>query len=229
MPGYRFGYVLALLFVTFVVMAVAPSGQWGRVLIVALQGMTLMAAFSASRVNRHLMRIAFVVSTLAFLGALVTAISDANPSPGVYLVLSFLLVGAAPVAIGRSVWRRHVVDVKTVLAALCIYVMIGMLFAFCYGAVDAFSTEPFFAQTAHATTSDFLYFSFVTQTTTGYGDLTAAAELGRALAVFEALFGQLYLVTIVAVLVSRLATQGHVAASRDGGRDPGGDTDDVAG
>jgi hypothetical protein len=209
LPGYRYGVVLSLLFATFVVMAVAPSGQWGRVLIVALQGLTLLAAFSASRVHRHLMRAAAIVSAAALIGALIAAFSDSNPNPGVYLVLSILLVGAAPVAIGRSAWKRGVVDVKTVLAALCIYVMIGMLFSFLYGSIDAFSTEPFFVQTAHATTSDLLYFSFVTLTTTGYGDFTAAHELGRALAVFEALFGQLYLVTIVAVLVSRLATQSH--------------------
>jgi Ion channel len=214
LPGYRFGIVLALLFATFVLMAVAPSGEWGRVVIVGLQGLTLIAAFSASRVNRHLMRIGIIVAALALAGALVAAISDSQPDPGVFLVLSFLLVGAAPVVIGRSIWRRGVVDVKTVLGALCIYVMIGMLFAFFYGAVAAFSSEPFFAQAAHATTSDLLYFSFVTQTTTGYGDLTAAHDLGRALAVFEALFGQLYLVTIVAVLVSRLATQSHEHARR---------------
>jgi voltage-gated potassium channel len=216
LPGYRFGVVLGLLFATFVIMAVAPSGQWGRVVIVGLQGLTLIAAFSASRVGRHLMRIGVVVATLAFVGALLAAITDAQADPGIFLVLSFLLVGAAPVVVGRSIWRRGVVDVKTVLGALCIYVMIGMLFAFVYGAIAAFSTDGFFAQTAHATTSDFLYFSFVTQTTTGYGDLTAAGDLGRALAVFEALFGQLYLVTIVAVLVSRLATQGHIDRTRSG-------------
>jgi hypothetical protein len=209
LPGYRYGVVLFLLFATFVVMAVAPSGQWGRVVVVALQGLTLMAAFSAARVGRHLMRAGAIVAIVALIAALVTAFSDSSPNPGWYLALSILLVGAAPVAIGRSAWKRGVVDVKAVLAALCIYVMIGMLFSFLYGSIDAFATEPFFAEVKVATTSDLLYFSFVTLTTTGYGDLTAAGQLGRALAVFEALAGQLYLVTIVAVLVSRLATQSH--------------------
>ncbi len=52
--------------------------------------------------------------------------------------------------------------------------------------------------------NDFLYFSLATLTTTGYGDLTAAGELGRTLAVLEALLGQIYLVTVVALLVSNL-------------------------
>jgi len=49
-----------------------------------------------------------------------------------------------------------------------------------------------------------LYFSFVTLATLGYGDYTPAGSLGRTLAIVEALFGQLYLVTVIAVLVSRM-------------------------
>lgn len=91
------------------------------------------------------------------------------------------------------------------LGAVCIYVLIGMMFAFVYAAIDGIGSAPFFVQTSHATTPDFLYFSFITQTTVGYGDFTAAADLGRALSVLEALIGQLHLVTIIAVLVSRLS------------------------
>jgi voltage-gated potassium channel Kch len=70
--------------------------------------------------------------------------------------------------------------------------------------VGALGSEPFFVQTQKATTADYLYFSYVTQTTLGYGDFTAAAGLGRALAVLEALIGQIFLVTVVALLVSNL-------------------------
>ena len=90
------------------------------------------------------------------------------------------------------------------MAAICIYVLIGLFFAFLYTAVGNVENQQFFVQTAHATSSDYVYFSYVTITTVGYGDLTAAAALGRALAVLEALIGQVYLVTIVALLVSNL-------------------------
>ena len=72
------------------------------------------------------------------------------------------------------------------------------MFAFVYAAINGIDTTPFFVQTTNATTPDFLYFSFITQTTVGYGDFTAAGDLGRVLAVIEALTGQLYLVTIIA-------------------------------
>ena len=87
-----------------------------------------------------------------------------------------------------------------------------MMFAFLYAAINGISSGPFFVQTSHATVPDFLYFSYITQTTVGYGDFTAAGDLGRALAVLEALTGQLYLVTIIAVLVSRLSGRNLVSA-----------------
>jgi len=88
---------------------------------------------------------------------------------------------------------------------LCIYLLIGSLFAFIDGVVDSFGSSQFFAQTAHASVSDLLYFSFATITTVGYGDLTAATDVARSLAIAEALTGQIYLVTVVAVIVGGLS------------------------
>jgi hypothetical protein len=115
-----------------------------------------------------------------------------------------MLVGVAPVVIARSLVRRRTMDIHTVMGALCIYVLLGMLWAFAYGAIGAFSSEPFFAETTRANVADYLYFSFVTLCTVGYGDLTAREGLGRAVAVLEMLTGQLYLVTVVALVVSRM-------------------------
>jgi hypothetical protein len=205
LPGYRFGIVLGLLFATFIVMASAPGGTWARPVIVGLQGGTLVAAFLASRVGRRLLRIAIVVASVAFVSAVVSAAVGSPGGNGPFLLLDVLLAVATPIVIGRSVWRRGTVDIRTILAALCIYITVGMTWAFVYGVVDNFSSGPLFAQTSHATTADYLYFSFVTLTTVGYGDLTVVGGLPRAIAVLEALFGQLYLVTVVAVLVSRMA------------------------
>jgi uncharacterized membrane protein len=205
-PGYRFGTVLVLLSLTFVVMASSPPGAWARILTVGLQGLTLLAALLASRAGRRLFRIALVVVACAFLASVAsTFLSSADDPTGVFFGLNVLLVATAPVVIGRALYRRQIIDLRTVLGAICIYILLGMLFAFVYGAIDLLGPDPFFVQTSHATMPDYLYFSFVTQTTVGYGDFTAASDLGRSLAVVEALVGQLYLVTIIAVLVSRMA------------------------
>jgi hypothetical protein len=201
----RFGVVLLLLLVTFVFLASAPTGPWVPFVAVLLQGATLLAALAASGANRRLWRIAVIVVVAGLVSATGVRLTDFSNSDGVLFILSALLVGAAPVVIATSLVRRRVVDVHTVMGALCIYVLLGMLWAFGFGAIGSFDTGPFFAQQASANVSDYLYFSFVTLTTVGYGDLTAADGIERAIAIVEALTGQLYLVTIVALVVSRMA------------------------
>jgi hypothetical protein len=222
-PGYQYGYVLLFLTMTFIVMAAGPPDDWTRLVTVFLQGLTLMAALLASRVSRHFFRAAAVVALLSLLTALGSVIASSSEDPSSwFFLLNILLVATVPFVIGRALWKRRVIDVRTVLGAICIYVLLGMMFAFLYAAINGLSSGPFFVQTSHATVPDFLYFSYITQTTVGYGDFTAAGDLGRALAVLEALIGQLYLVTIIAVLVSRLSGRNQAAPAPM--IDPSGET-----
>jgi hypothetical protein len=221
LPGYRFGLVLILLLITFAFMASALTGAWVTVVATVLQGFTLLAALRASQVSRRLFRFAALVVVIALVAALGSLFfSSTSDSKGVFYLLSVLMVGAAPIAIGRALWKRAVIDIHTVLGAICIYVLVGMMFAFTYATIDLLGSDPFFVQTNAATTADYLYFSFVTLTTVGYGDFTAAGGLGRALASLEALLGQLYLVTIVATLVSGMT---RTRAGRAAANAPVGD------
>jgi hypothetical protein len=205
---YRFGLVLVLLVMTFVVLMVGSSSKWLRPVTVALTGTTLVAAVFAAGVSPRLRRLATLVAGLAFVAALgiVTLGRSGTAAAG---VLNAVLVGVAPVAIARSFVRRRVIDVQSLLAALCIYVLLGMTWAFVYIAIGSFGSSPFFAQPVTPTSADYLYFSFITQATVGYGDLTPAGNFGRACAVLNALIGQLYLVTIVALVVSRMRPRGE--------------------
>lgn len=224
MPAYRYGIVLLLLFATFVFLAVGPTGDWVALVAVVLQGATLLAALSASGTGRKLWRIAVVVVIIALVSATVGLFVGNRHFTGSLFVLNLLLVAGAPVAIIHALVRRRVIDIQTVLGALCVYILLGMLWSFAYAAVGTIQSEPFFAEQAHATLADYLYFSFVTQTTVGYGDFTAAGGLGRALAVLEALIGQLYLVTVIALLVSNLGAGRRRARDRDesvSSREPG--------
>ncbi len=204
MPAYRYGIVLLLLFATFVFLAIGPTGDWVALVAVVLQGATLLAALSASGSSARLWRIAVVVVIVALVSATIGLFAGDKNITGSLFVLNLLLVAGAPVVIIHSLIRRRVIDIQTVLGALCVYILLGMLWSFAYTAVGTIQSEPFFAQQSHATVADYLYFSFVTQTTVGYGDFTPAGGFGRALAVLEALIGQLYLVTVIALLVSNL-------------------------
>lgn len=205
-PPYRFGVVFVLLVVTYVVMAASPPDEAARIATVVLEGLTLIATLLAARVGRVLFRVAGAV----VIGAVVAAVASlavggsSEAVTGWFFAINVLLVGAAPVAIARALYRRSVIDVRTVLGAVCIYLLIGIMFAFLYAAIGAIGGDSFFVQTDTPGIQTFLYFSFVTQTTVGYGDYTAASDFGRTLATTEALLGQIYLVTVVAVLVSRM-------------------------
>ncbi len=104
----------------------------------------------------------------------------------------------------RQARRAQRITVRTMFGVLCVYLLIGSTFAYAYGIINALEDGGFFAELQGGTQSEFLYFSFSTLTTTGFGDLTAAEDLGRSLAITEALFGQIYLVTLVALIVGNL-------------------------
>ena len=99
---------------------------------------------------------------------------------------------------GEDLVDHGEVSPRAIAGALCLYLLIGVTFTFVYGAMQYLSGTPFFADRPQATTADFLYFSLATLTTTGFGDFVAGAPMGRTVAVLEAIFGQLWLVTIVA-------------------------------
>jgi hypothetical protein len=204
---YRFGLVLALLLVTFVFLMIATTSKWTRPVGVALTSATLLAALFAAGISLRLRRLAAVVALIAFLASFSLVALDSTGN-GAAALINAALVALAPLAIVRSVIRRRVVDVRTVMAALCVYVLFGMLWAYVFTAIGDLGSAAFFAQPVTPTSADFLYFSFMTQLTVGYGDLTAAGNLGRAFAVLVALLGQIYMVTVVAVLVSRLVPRG---------------------
>jgi hypothetical protein len=110
-----------------------------------------------------------------------------------------------PITILRKLRKEFIgegVDQEVVLGALCAYLYIGNYFAFLYDAIATISKNPFFAQPGMESKFNYIYFSFITLTTTGYGDLSPAFGPGRMVAVVEAIIGQLYLVSVVALVVS---------------------------
>lgn len=134
-------------------------------------------------------------------------------------------VGAAPAgllavslamtlpAVLAAAFAHQRITLNTVTAAITAYLLLGLLFASIFRAVDLATTLPFFVQDTTPAQADFVYFSFVTLTTVGYGDLSPAHGLGRGLATLEALIGQIYLVTTVAVVVSRLGQDRQTPAA----------------
>ncbi len=116
--------------------------------------------------------------------------------------VSFVLIGAVIATIVSTLLYWHRVDIATVLGVLCVYLLLALLFASVHELLAAFSDPYLHGVPDPPNASDLLYFSVITITTVGYGDITPASESARAVAVTEALVGQLYLVSIVAAVVA---------------------------
>jgi Ion channel len=212
--GYGYGWLLLLILVTIGFQMGAPEASWARVITLFLQGATLIAALHISGVRRWMVHFATVVTAIALVGAAGVVIGSGDLGLVGGRILGLMLVILAPMAIivgiVRQARRAGAITLRTMFGVLCVYLLIGSAFAFAYGIIGAAGNADFFAEIHGGDQSDFLYFSFSTMTTTGFGDLTAAADLGRSLAIMEALIGQIYLVTIVALIVSNLG-QARVA------------------
>jgi hypothetical protein len=208
-PGrHGYGVLLLLILVSIGFQLGANEGDLTHAITIVLQGGTFLAALWVSQGRTTLLRLASAIVLLVTVAAAIGFAAAGTVDDAGARIVSFMLVVAAPVAIAHGIVTqfREVgrVTVQTMFGGLCIYLLIGSLFAFTYGVIDDLPSAPFFAEIDHATTSDYLYFSFTTLTTTGYGDLTAAADLGRSLAITEALIGQIYMVTVVALIVGNL-------------------------
>jgi hypothetical protein len=202
--SHSYGLVLALIVAVFVFMSVAPNSSWADSTLVLLECATLVTALWTSGVARadSIISLALVASAAA--SAVALLIFGGHVSAALVGLLSGVLAVATIATVALGVVDQGQANVRAVTGAICVYVLIGIVFVYLYGVIAVLGSGDFFAQGTDGTRSLRLYFSFVTLATLGYGDFTAAGELGRTLAVVEALIGQLYLVTVIAVLVSRM-------------------------
>lgn len=163
-----------------------------------------IVAMVASGAQPKVVRAGLTLAVMGIGASITIALTQAGDGRGYLAVTSVLLTVLAMAAIVRRVRMHAEISLLTVLGAVCFYVLLGLTFAFVYESIGEFGSQPFFASEDAGTRSDYVYFSFITMATVGYGDLTAQGGLGKALAVTEGLLGQIYLVTAVAALVGNL-------------------------
>lgn len=199
-----YGLVLVLLLVSFIVTPLTSGPGW-LVSRVLLQGGTMLFALHTSRVSRTTMRMTTIVFVVCVLLSILAALTGAGMQVEAQTeALIALMIAMSVPAMMRHILTSSHVTVETVIGALDVYIMFGMFFSSVYAALGHWSSTPFFTPPARINEGSYQFFSFVTLTTVGYGNLVPATQAGQSLAVLEALFGQIYLVTLVARLVSGL-------------------------
>jgi hypothetical protein len=216
-PGPGFGSVLVLILVQLVFTLAAPDEDWANFVSVLLQAAILWTGLVAARIPRGPRRVG---ETL--IAAVVIATAILLLSPGleigetVPILITVGLIAFTPLVIVLGVIRSMKVEgtitLHVMYGVLSIYLLLGYAFALIFQVIGDLSSANFFADNAAESGANYLYFAFVTMTTVGYGDLAAAEGIGRAFAIALALTGQIFLVTVVAVIVSNLGAR-HDASS----------------
>jgi hypothetical protein len=197
-----YGFVLLLVMVTYTV-SVSITQTWAASIVLTVQVATVWFTLRTAQARPAVRRVTDILLCIAAATAVVSFFVHRSGAErgGVFVVCSLLYL-IAPFSIVRHLMLRRDIDTETLLGAVAAYLLIGMFFAFAYKAAGEFGSVPFYGTAGPGSLSQDLFFSFVTMTTVGYGNLVPAANPGQSLAVLEALIGQLFLVVAVGKIIS---------------------------
>jgi hypothetical protein len=206
-PQFRYGAVFAIVITLVLFEVVAPGDDWARAIIVALAGAALTVAVATSRARAQVRRTrAWLVGGFALL--VVIGIAAGLVGAAITFAVLTLLILGIPVALVGGLLRlirTAGVTIQVVAGALTVYLVVGLLFGSIIAFAATVESSPYFAQGKNVSNGERVYYSFTVLTTTGFGDFTAAQPFGHALAVLEMLTGQLYLVTVIGIVVGNFA------------------------
>jgi hypothetical protein len=197
-----FGLVFALVLTTYVLTSLLANHGWPAVILTVATSATSVVALTSSHVNHHLVRLALWLSALTIGLAAIAAITGERTWLNFASLVQICLLAVAMGAVLRRVVTTADVGSRTILGAISVYTVLGLLFTFVYATIARLQDSPFFEGHLHPQGGDFLFFSYTTLTTTGFGDLVPGGQPGRMISGLEMMIGQIFLVTLVAGLVS---------------------------
>ena len=202
------------------------TASWAASLVICVQIATVWVVLRVSRARPSVRRVATVLLFVSALAAIINLfVGKETTGEGTVAFMSAVLYLIAPFSITRSLIFRRAVDLQTVLGAIDIYLLVGMLFAFIYRFLGVVQPSLFFGASGDGRVPQDLFFSFTTLTTTGYGNLVPAGNPGQTFAVAEMLIGQLFLVIAVAKVINAYTpVRGPAAGSRQTGGKPAGES-----
>jgi hypothetical protein len=199
---HSFGATLALIIISMIVISIPVQRDIGLFLRVVAAGAVVWSVLVASQSTRRVAAIAIGLFLAALVLTVLGAASDswnlAGFADSCLVVLTALMI----TAVIRNLATHMRVSLRTVAGALCVYLLIGFFFAGIYAAMSGFGWESLSVTPLHYW--DALYFSYVTQLTIGYGDIVPVGQVAKMIAVLEGFTGQIYIVTVIAMLITNI-------------------------
>lgn len=195
----RYGLVLGLILAGYL-LAGADQSPVSVVFNSIVWATLLLATLWAPGLPVWLRRMGLAATVIALATVFTSIFFESDAASGSRHLVLALAQFSALLAILFRISRHSVVTLQTVMGGVAAYALIAFVMAAVYHGLDLLIEGPFL--NGVTSTGDYTYFSFVTLTTVGYGDLTAATDLAKRLVVIEAFVGQVFIITLVARLVS---------------------------
>jgi hypothetical protein len=204
---------LGLLFVAF---PFVEEVKGGNIIVSVLFSLVLLSAVLAVAERKRVLVVAIVLAIPAIGGRWINHLQPDLVPPSVFLSAGLILVGFVVANLLRFVLRAPSVNVEVLCASIAAYLMLGLMWTIAYWLVDQLTPGGAFSFNTTAGKQSMngfnaFYFSFITLSTVGYGDITPVARIARWLAAMEAMTGLLY----VAVLIARLVAIYSTPKSKD--------------
>lgn len=201
----NFGPLLALLIVAFLVTGVDGS-RWITLVAGLINVVSLLIGFASTDLDIR-SRPAAALIGVGLVGAAAASrlpIDSVGAALGASAQAALLIT--LTVAVLKRIVRSHVVTIQTILGAIAAYLLIGQSFAWIYMALPGFTGEPVLDPPIAAGDVP-VYYSYVTLTTLGFGDVSPAGDFAQRITVLEALLGQIFLAVLLAFLVSAYSSE----------------------
>jgi hypothetical protein len=203
----NFTYMLVALMVFLVGVPAAIDFELLPIKIIRAVGLSALLAIAIWSF-RDTGRTFHAVMIVATIGIFLNLFDAVRPSPPIYVLanlatLAFLLL--TMVECFRQIASTNNMTGNRIVGAICVYLLLGVIWSVCYALLEFLIPNSFSGLTETTATNwdpDWIYYSFVTLTTLGYGDILPVTFLARALAYMEAVVGQFYIAILVAGLVS---------------------------
>jgi hypothetical protein len=198
--------LVSLVAVLFVIYPFVPLNRPGRVLVSLALTVVLVAGGFSLGDRRRLRAVVIALAAVAVASRWLSHVGDLLGLRILFHLSTLLFLALNGGGVLAKVLRGGRVTPHRIQGAIAVYLLLGLTCAFGYSLIEllepgSFQLPPAVAADG-ARMGDFVYFSFVTLTSLGYGDVQPASSSARTLAILEALAGQLYLAILVARLVA---------------------------
>ncbi len=219
----RFSLLLGALVVAAVIGPLLEETQLGEFIQIGCLTLVFVAAVIINwrhRVRLSLFGVAATITLILHWSSLLVSNDEVSIAR---FAFSFLFLGFTAAMLLRSIVLNYKATPDAILGAICIYLLLGLMWSLGYSAVtyiepnafDIPGSVDFASAKTHPSFATLIYFSFVTMSTLGYGDISPQTDLCRTLAWTQSVTGQFYLAILVARLVSILPNKESAAAESE--------------